>query len=86
MSPREKTEEGKASRRVTEDEGEPRVAAAAAIRFINNYSLCTRENYSLYPPPTASSPVLIPLPRIRLARIARRARVFIQHCVLAELR
>lgn len=51
----------KASRRVTEDEevvgyvgnvaARRRARArASAIRFINNYSLCTRENYSLYPP------------------------------------
>lgn len=30
---------------------------AAAIRFINNYSLCTRENYSLYPPLTSTHPL-----------------------------
>lgn len=28
-----------------------------AIRFINNYSLCTRENYSLYPPSTSTHPL-----------------------------
>jgi len=72
---------GEASRRVTEDE-EPRAAAVAAIRFINNYSLCTRGNYSLYPPPTAPSHPARRIP----SRVARRARVFIRHCVLAQLR
>lgn len=38
--------------RVTEDEEVATSCDAAAIRFINNYSLCTRENYSLYPPST----------------------------------
>lgn len=28
-----------------------------AIRFINNYSLCTHENYSLYPPSTCTHPL-----------------------------
>lgn len=54
----------KASCRVTEDEAVGTVPSPSAtryngcaIRFINNYSLCTRENYSLYPPSASTHPL-----------------------------
>lgn len=59
-----------------------------AIRFINNYSLCTRENYSLYPPSTSThlcSCNILPylLPRFIAYVPAVTHLVFNQHNVCA---
>lgn len=69
---------------------------AAAIRFINNYSLCTRENYSLYPSSTSTcscafrqllsvffldSSLLYPSP---CHALVAKYFVFIRYCMFAE--
>lgn len=96
----------KASHRVTEDRESqllsPRVECdqvqrTAAIRFINNYSLCTRENYSLYPSSTSTCSctfrqllsVFFPDSSLFYLSPYRalvvKYFVFIRYCVFAEL-